>query len=131
MENEANEGINIDAVRYIIRNTPIGHLKDSIDNLKILVGASVFEEDAIKSEIIKYEEDHFRSVDYEDEKILISKHNKNSENYYFDQTRKIKFSVLPQNENIENIVNLEEAELENLEFRYFYLNFLIKIPLML
>ena len=112
-----NEGINIDAVRYIIRNTPIGHLKDSIDNLKILVGASVFEEDAIKSEIIKYEEDHFRSVNFNDDKILISKHNKDSENFYVDQSKKIKIALLPQNENIENIVDLNESALESLNFR--------------
>ena len=112
-----NEGINIDAVRYIIRNTPIGHLKDSIDNLKILVGASVFEDDAIKSEIIKYEEDHFRSVNFNDDKILISKYNKDNENYYVDQSKKIKIALLPQNENIENIVDLNESALENLNFR--------------
>ena len=112
-----SEGINIDAVRYIIRNTPIGHLKDSIENLKILVGAAVFEEDDIKSEIIKYEEDHFRSVNFNDDKILISKHNKNQENYYVDQSKKIKIALLAQSENIENIVDLNEKELDNLEFR--------------
>lgn len=111
------EGINIDAVRYIIRNTPIGHLKDSIENLKILVGASVFEEDAIKSEIIKYEEDHFRSINFNEDKILISKYNKDSQNYYVDQGKKIKISLLPQSENIENIVDLNEKEMENLNFR--------------
>lgn len=112
-----NEGINIDAVRYILRSTPIGHLKDSIDNLKILVGASVFEEDAIKNEIIKYEEDHFRTVNFNEDKILVSKHNKDQENYYIDQSKKIKISLLPQNENIEKIVDLTESELENLNFR--------------
>jgi len=115
MDSETN--VNLDAIKYIIRNTPIGHLKDSLENLKTLIGSYIFEEKAIKEELAKYEEDHFKTVNFNEDKIIISKSNKDSENFYHDQTRKIKISLLPLSDNIEVIQNLDSAELEKLNFR--------------
>lgn len=116
MDSETN--VNLDAIKYIIRNTPIGHLKDCLDNLRALIGSGIFEEPAIKEELTKYEEDHFRTVNFNEDKIIISKYNKDSENFYHDQTRKIKISLLPLSENIETINDLDQAELHKLSFRF-------------
>jgi hypothetical protein len=107
----------LDAIKYLIRNTPIGHIKDCLDNLRSLIGAAVLEDPAIKEELVKYEEDHFKTVNFNEDKILISKFNKDSENFYHDQTRKIKISLLPISDNIEVIKELDQSELENLSFR--------------
>ena len=115
MDSETN--LNLDAIKYIIRNTPIGHLKDSLENLKTLIGSYIFEEKVIKEELAKYEEDHLKTVNFNEDKILISKFNKDSENFYHDQTRKIKISLLPLSDNIEVIHDLDAAELEKLNFR--------------
>lgn len=115
MDSETN--VNLDAIKYIIRNTPIGHLKDSLENLKTLIGSYIFEEKAIKEELAKYEEDHFKTVNFNEDKILISMFNKDSDNFYHDQTRKIKISLLPLSDNIEVIHDLDAAELEKLNFR--------------
>jgi len=115
MDSEAN--FNLDAIKYIIRNTPIGHLKDCIDNLKAIIGPNFLEEQAIKSELAKYEEDHFKSVNFNDDKILISKFNKDSDNFYHDQSRKIKISLSPLSENIDLIKDLDQEELDKLNFR--------------
>lgn len=115
MDSETN--VNLDAIKYIIRNTPIGHLKDSLDNLKSLIGSYIFEEKSIKEELAKYEEDHFKTVNFNEDKILISKFNKDSENFYHDQARKIKISLLPLSDNIDVIHNLDAEEIEKLKFR--------------
>jgi hypothetical protein len=115
MDSETN--VNLDAIKYIIRNTPIGHLKDSLENLKTLIGSYIFEEKAIKDELAKYEEDHFKTVNFNEDKILISKFNKDSENFYHDQTRKIKISLSPLSDNIDLIHNLDADEIEKLNFR--------------
>ena len=115
MDSDLN--INLDAIKYIIRNTPIGHLKDTLDNLKIVIGSQIFEEKSIKEELASYEEEHFKSVNFNENKILISKYNKDSENFYHDQTRKIKISLAPLSENIESIRDLDDSEIENMKFR--------------
>lgn len=115
-----SESVNLDAIKYIIRNTPIGHLKDALDNLKTLIGSSIFDEPSIKEELLKYEEDHFKYINFNEDKILISKYNKDADNFYHDQSRKIKISLLPLSENIENIQELPSEELENYKFRYEY-----------
>lgn len=115
---DSDSNVNVDAIKYIIRNTPIGHLKDTLENLKIVIGSQIFEEKSIKEELASYEEEHFKSVNFNENKILISKYNKDSENFYHDQTRKIKISLAPLSENIESIQDLDNSEIENMKFRY-------------
>ena len=95
-------------VKYLIRSTPYGHLKETIDNLKNLVGASVIDEKEIQEEINIYEEDHLKQVSLNEDKIILSKFNKDEDNYYHDQTKKIKILINPLSENIEKIVEIEE-----------------------
>ena len=95
-------------VKYLIRSTPYGHLKETIDNLKNLVGASVIDDKAIQDEINIYEEDHLKQVSLNEDKIILSKFNKDEDNYYHDQTKKIKILINPLSENIEKIVEIED-----------------------
>lgn len=96
-------------IKYIIRFTPYGHLKETIENLKTLVGASVIEEKEVQDEIAVYEEDHMRQVNLGDDKIIVSKFNKDDENYYHEQSKNIKIQIQPLNENIEKIVETESS----------------------
>ena len=97
-------------LKYIIRNTPYGHLKETIENLKSLVGSSAIEEQEIQDEIRLYEEEHLKHVHLNDDRILISKLNKDEENFYFDQSKKLKILVSPLSENIDKISEAEVAQ---------------------
>jgi capping protein alpha len=105
---DSNNTINI--VKYIIRNTPFGHVKETIDNLKTLVGNNIIEHPEIQEEIKNYEEDHFKQISLNEEKIVISKFNKDQDNYYYDQSKNLKICVNPLNENIEKIEKIGNAD---------------------
>jgi capping protein alpha len=110
-------------VKYIIRNTPFGHLKETIENIKNLVGASIFEEKDIQDELKAYEEEHFKQVNLNDDKIIMSKFNKDSEDFYYDQSKNLKIMINPLSENIEKI---SEIEGENNSFAEILNKFLIE-----
>jgi hypothetical protein len=101
-------------VKYIIRNTPNGHLNEVIENLKVLVGSSVIESPVIQAELRSYDEDHFRQVSIEDEKMILSKYNRSDctgeEDCYYDAERKVKIQVSPSSEN--KIQTLTEEDVE-------------------
>ncbi len=107
----------VNIVKYLIRSTPYGHLKETLENLKNLVGSSIIDEKQIQDEITFYEEDHLRQVSLNEDKIIISKYNKDEEGFYHDQGKKIKIQINPLSENIEKINDLEEQN--NFEFRNF------------
>lgn len=107
----------LNIVKYLIRSTPYGHLKETLENLKNLVGSSIIEEKQIQDEISFYEEDHLRQVSLNEDKIIISKYNKDDEGFYHDQGKKIKIQINPLSENIEKINDLED--ISNYEFRNF------------
>jgi hypothetical protein len=100
----------IDIIRYVIKHTPYGHLKETIDNLKFLVGSSFLESSEVQDEIKSYEEDHFKQVSLNEEKIIISKHNKDEDNFYHDQSKNFKIFINPLNENIEKILKIENNQ---------------------
>jgi hypothetical protein len=100
----------LDIIRYVIRHTPFGHLKETIENLKVLVGSSYLEHANVQNEIKAYEEDHFKQVSLNEEKIVISKHNKDEDYFYHDQSKNFKIYVNPLNENIEKIEKIENKE---------------------
>jgi hypothetical protein len=104
-------------IKYVIKSTPIGHVKETVENLKNLVGQSAMEEKEILDELQTYEEDHFKQFSLGDDKIIISKFNKDKDNFYHDQAKKTKISVTPLSDNIEKIQELHEAELPHHEFR--------------
>jgi hypothetical protein len=106
----------INIVKYLIRSTPYGHLKETVENLKNLVGSHIIEEKEVQDEIASYEEEHLKHVNLNDDKIIISKFNKDEENYYHEQTKKIKILINPLSENIEKISDLEE-DYQNSNFR--------------
>ncbi len=103
-------------IKYIIRNIPYGLLKETLEHLKVLVGQSALEEKEIKDELTLYEEEHLKHVNYNDEKMILSKLNKNEENFYFEQMKKLKITISPLSDNFDKIVNLEENELPQNEF---------------
>ncbi len=107
---DSNNTINI--IKYIIRNTPFGHLKETMENLRTLVGASLLEHSDVLDEIKAYEEDHFKQVSLNDDKIVISKYNKDEDNFYHDQSKNLKIMVNPLSENIEKIEKIENNENE-------------------
>lgn len=107
----------LNIVKYLIRSTPYGHLKETLENLKNLVGSSIIDEKQIQNEISFYEEEHLRQVSLNEDKIIISKYNKDDEGFYHDQGKKIKIQINPLSENIEKINDLED--ISNYEFRNF------------
>lgn len=106
----------IPIIKYIIRNTPIGHLKETIENLKSLLGSAIIENKTVQDEILAYEEEHFKQMHLNEDKIIVSKYNKDDEGFYVDQAKKLKIAVNPLNENIEKIVEFKENQ--NTSFRY-------------
>lgn len=107
---------NLNIIKYIIRNTPYGLLKETIEHLKILVGQSVLEDEAVLEELKLYDEEHLRQINYNDEKIVISKYNRNEENMYYDNQKKLKFSISALSENFDKIIQLEDHDLPKNEF---------------
>lgn len=104
---------NVPIIKYIIKSSPIGHLKETIENLKTVIGGQALEDKEIQAEILNYEEDHYKQISLNDDKILISKFTKDSEGFYHDQGKKLKISVVPLSENIEKIVDLDDSNVTN------------------
>jgi hypothetical protein len=106
---DSEEIINI--IKFLIKFTPIGHIKETIKNLKSIVDPALLDEKSIQDELSAYEEEHFKQISLNEDKIILSKFNKDEDNYYHDQTKKIKILAQPLNENIEKIVEIEEHEI--------------------
>lgn len=111
-------------IKYLIKSTPIGHLKETIDNLKIILSAKTIETSDIFQEIQSYEEEHMRQFNLENEKVLISKETKDETGFYHDQGKKIKIQVMPLNDNIEKIEKIDD--LPTNETRQFLYDELVK-----
>ena len=81
MEGENDDKTNaINVAKYIISETPIGHLNKSIQNLKGLIGEELIDNELIHNEVQEYAEKHLSHVQYNDEgnKIVISNLTKDS-----------------------------------------------------
>ena len=102
---EANQ--NTEILKYIIKSAPIGHLSQTIENLKNLVGVSSLENKEIDQEITNYEEQHFKQLKIKDEKIVINPYNRSEGNFYEDQNKKVRICPTPLSENIEKIEDVE------------------------
>ena len=85
----------INVAKYIISQTPIGHLNKSIQNLKSLIGEETMESETINKELEQYAENHLTHVQYNDEgkKIVISNLNKDNNGFYIDQGQQIKIKL--------------------------------------
>lgn len=103
------ENQNTEILKYIIKSAPIGHLSQTIENLKNLVGGSSLENKDIDQEISNYEEQHFKQLKIKDEKIVINPYNRTEDNFYEDQNRKIRICPTPLSENIEKIEDIENV----------------------
>ena len=104
-EDKSNE---INVAKYIIQNTPIGHLEESIENLKIVCGEEVMDQDPVKSQIISYQEDHLAQIPVNDSKSVISKLNKDENGFYYDMDKQVKFKVSPEKSEATDIENIED-----------------------
>lgn len=104
----------INIVKYLIKETPFGHLNNLIDNLKIIVGIQVIESSEIQNEILNYEMEHLKHLKLDDKTIVLSKTTKDSEGYFHDQSSGVKILVQPLSENIDKI---EQTETDNDSFR--------------
>lgn len=104
MSNEEN------VAKYIIRQTPIGHLDESLSHLKCLIGNQTLESDPIKGEIQTYQEDHLAQLKTDNGDVVMSSLVRDSENYYHDQGKGIKFQF--DADKIEAI-NVEPSSVEN------------------
>jgi hypothetical protein len=108
---------NANIIKYLIRSTPIGHIKETVKNLKTITDPNLLEEKEVQDELRAYEEDHFRQFNLNEDKIVISKYNKDEEGFYHDQTKKLKISILPGSDNIEKIVELDDSQIPKSEVR--------------
>ncbi len=115
-----NQIVNI--VKFLIKETPVGHLKNLLDSLKIIVGFETIENEQVLAEIARYEEEHLKQFDYENDKILISKQTKVAEGCYLDQNKEVQIKVIPLSDNIDKIDKISKEDLSNDNF----LNSLLK-----
>ena len=100
---------NNEIIKYIIKSAPIGHLSQTVENLKNLVGATAIEKKEIEEEIMLYEEQHFKHFKIKDDKLVINQFNKEENQTYEDQIKKIKIVATPLSENIEKISDVENV----------------------
>lgn len=102
-------------IKFLIRETPIGHIKSTIDNIKIILGIEVTDDPEIVEELINYENEHLRLVNVGEDKIILSNIVKDSDGLYHDQNKKLKIAISPLNENIDRIedVNCEVCKIRS------------------
>jgi hypothetical protein len=112
---DSTNSINI--IKYIIRSTPIGHIKETVKNLKTIIDPALLEEKEVQDELLAYEEEHFRQFHLNEDKIIVSKFNKDNEGFYYDQNKRLKISVLPGSDNIEKFIELEEGNIPKSSLR--------------
>jgi hypothetical protein len=100
-------------IKFLIRETPIGHIKSTIDNIKIILGIEITDDPEIIEELIHYENEHLRFVNVGDDKIILSNIVKDTNGLYHDQNKNLKIAISPLNENIDRIedVNSEECKI--------------------
>lgn len=105
MSEEDAETIKI--TKYIIKNTPIGHLSKTLENLKSVVGEKIMDEASVKEEIQEYGASHNSQIplDICPEKVVISNLTKTSEGFYQDQVQKVQFRITSN--GIEDAGNIE------------------------
>ena len=110
MEGENENSINV--AKYIINQTPIGHLNKSIQNLKNLIGEESMESETIKKEIQNYAENHLSHVQYNNEgnKLIISNITKDNDGFYYDQGQKIKVKLNISDGGINTIDSIEDTD---------------------
>ena len=111
MEGENDDKTNaINVAKYIISETPIGHLNKSIQNLKGLIGEELMDNELIHNEVQEYAEKHLSHVQYNDEgnKIVISNLTKDSEGYYYDQGQKVKIKLNVAEGGIDSVENIDD-----------------------
>lgn len=104
----------LNIVKYLIKESPIGQIKNVLENLKIIIGFEMIDSTEVVNELLKYEEEHCKHFNLENEKLLISSYLRDDEGYYFDQIKGYKFRVLPL---LENINKLEKTSSSNDEFQ--------------
>lgn len=107
MEDEANSK---KVAKYIIKNTPIGHLGKSLENLKTIVGDKILTSSEVKQEIQNYNVTHLTpvQVDLINSKVVISNLNKDADDYYYDQGQGVRFKI--KIDGGASIVNAEEIK---------------------
>lgn len=103
---KANE---INVSKYIIKNTPVGHLTQALDNLTIVCGEELMDRDEVKAEVKNYQEDHLEHFVYNDQKVIVSKLNKGADNFYHDQNKGIKYQLAENNKEITGVETVEEG----------------------
>ena len=110
MEGENENSINV--AKYIINQTPIGHLNKSIQNLKNLIGEEQMENETIQKEIQNYAENHLSHVQYNNEgnKLIISNVTKDNDGFYYDQGQKIKVKLNISDGGINTIDSIEDTD---------------------
>jgi len=105
MDNQA-----IAIVKFLIKETPIGHLRSTIDNLKAIIGIDITTIKEIQDEMINYDDEHLRQVNLGEDRVLVSNLIKDKEGYYVNQNKKMRIAVSPLNDNIDKIEDIEVEE---------------------
>lgn len=95
--------------KYIIRNTPIGLLDSSLENLKVLVKNDILESPEVIQEINTYKETHLIPISIPNvkNKVIYSPLIKDLEGFYYDQIQEIRFKLNEKGEP----VNIEKYEI--------------------
>ena len=94
--------------KFIIENTPIGFLNESLKHLEVLVKKETLNKDKVKQAIKDYHETHFIPIYINEIKseVIFSPKNKDNDDIYYDNGKKIRFKV-DLNLNPQNIETYE------------------------
>ena len=98
----------ISALKYAIEHTPVGMLPQQHSNLQKL-NVDEATSDEITSSLRDYEERHLRQIPIEDSSFILSPYNKDSSNYYYDQTKRYKLQISPLSNNFDKLEKIEDS----------------------
>ena len=98
----------ISSLKYAIEHTPVGMLPQQYTNFqKLNVPETTSNE--ISTTLRNYEEHHLRQIPIEDSSFIISPHNKDSSNYYYDQTKHYKLQICPLSNNFDKLEKIADS----------------------
>lgn len=100
----------ISIAKYLIHETPIGHLNFTFESLKNILGLNPLDNETIRKEIAKYNEEHLNHIIVEDNKLLVSSVTKDESGNYLDQNANIKVKVSADGTNAESTEEISSEE---------------------
>lgn len=80
----------VSIAKYLIHETPIGHLNYTFESLKTILGLNPLDNEIIRKEVAKYNEEHLNHIKLDGDKIIVASAIKDENDFYHDQNNNIK-----------------------------------------